>query len=270
MFRPSRPMMRPFISSFGSDDGRHRGLGGRVRRDALNGERDDLLRLALGVAARDLADLAQRLAASACASSSSRRISSALASCADMPAICSRRRRSSATSLSSSSSRVCTQLLAAPEVARALADLAVALLHELELAVERALALADAALLLLHRHAARAELLLGRLAELHHLFLAGDDRALARASPPPARPRRRCACAVSSAVDFAAACRSSSAARPAADARLASPEKEKGRRGDDERAQRGKECHFVHSIYAPPRRAAGEGRPPLRPRSAAV
>ena len=58
MLRPSRPMMRPFISSFGSETADtvrlRRVLGG----DALDGERDDLLRLALGVALRRLANLA--------------------------------------------------------------------------------------------------------------------------------------------------------------------------------------------------------------------
>ena len=49
MFRPSRPMMRPFISSFGSETADDRALGGVVGRDSLDGERDDLLRLALGV-----------------------------------------------------------------------------------------------------------------------------------------------------------------------------------------------------------------------------
>ena len=61
MFRPSRPMMRPFISSDGQRHHGDGGLGRVVGGDALDGEGDDLLGLALGVAARLLLDLADAL-----------------------------------------------------------------------------------------------------------------------------------------------------------------------------------------------------------------
>ena len=71
------------------------------------------------------------------------------------------------------------QLLTAAEVTGALANLAVALLHELELSIQGALALADATLLLLNLRPPRPQLDLRRFAQLHHLFLPRDDRALA-------------------------------------------------------------------------------------------
>ena len=51
MLRPSRPMMRPFISSLGrwTTDDRH--LGGVVDHDALDGGDDDVARLVLGLLA---------------------------------------------------------------------------------------------------------------------------------------------------------------------------------------------------------------------------
>ena len=42
MLRPSRPMMRPFISSFGSVNDGHRGLGHMVGGALLDGQCDDV------------------------------------------------------------------------------------------------------------------------------------------------------------------------------------------------------------------------------------
>ena len=51
MLRPSRPMIRPFISSFGQVDDGHRVLGGVVRGDALHRGHDDVAGLLGGLLA---------------------------------------------------------------------------------------------------------------------------------------------------------------------------------------------------------------------------
>ena len=208
MLRPSRPMMRPFISSFGSETAETVRLGGVLGRDALDGERDDLLRLALGVALARVSRISRmRLAASACASSSIRRISSALASCADMPASCSSRRRSSPTSLSSSCSRCVEGLLARPMVVGAARGLALALLEQVELAIEMAFAFGDPALFALDLLAAPADLGFPLLAELDQLFLSREHRGLAQRSRLRARLRRGCAWRSLRRWPWLAACR---------------------------------------------------------------
>ncbi len=86
MLRPSRPMIRPFISSLGSDTAET--VDSAVCSAAMRWIASATIFLASRSASRLARSRISRslLAASACASSSSRRISSALASCADMPA----------------------------------------------------------------------------------------------------------------------------------------------------------------------------------------
>ncbi len=71
------------------------------------------------------------------------------------------------------------RLFAASELARALAELFVALVEHLELPVEHGVALGDATLLALDFLAPAANLLLEVLAQSDHLFLPGDDGGLA-------------------------------------------------------------------------------------------
>src|SRR5213075_1011480 len=101
--------------------------------------------------------------ASACASSSIRRISSFFASCADMPAICSRRRRSSPISFSRSTSRSATVF---------------SRLEELEFSVEHGFSLGKTTLFAFDLRSTSADIELEILAELDQLFFAGDERAL--------------------------------------------------------------------------------------------
>ena len=61
MLRPSRPMMRPFISSDGRWTTRHRVLGGVVRGHALHRGQDDVAGLVLGLLARGALDGAAEL-----------------------------------------------------------------------------------------------------------------------------------------------------------------------------------------------------------------
>ena len=134
------------------------------------------------------------------------------------------------------------QLFAAPEVAGALADLAVALLDELELPVEHALALGHAALLQLDRRPPRTKVLLRGLAQLHHLFLAGDDSALTRRldlalGVGDDALRRFLGRGFRGGLAFDLGFSSD------ANSELAT-EKEKSRQGDDERAQRGIELPY--------------------------
>ena len=66
MLRPSRPMMRPFMSSLGSVHHRDRALGDELAGQPLDGDRDDLLGPAIGFLARlllDQADVLGRLVA---------------------------------------------------------------------------------------------------------------------------------------------------------------------------------------------------------------
>ena len=49
MLRPSRPMMRPFISSLGSGTTETVDLGGMVGRAALDGGGDDLAGVGIGL-----------------------------------------------------------------------------------------------------------------------------------------------------------------------------------------------------------------------------
>ncbi len=56
MLRPSRPMMRPFISSLGQLDDRNRGLRDVVRGQTLHGETHEPLRLAIALFARLVLD----------------------------------------------------------------------------------------------------------------------------------------------------------------------------------------------------------------------
>ena len=71
------------------------------------------------------------------------------------------------------------RLFPASKLARALAELFVALVEHLELPVEHGVALGDAALFALDFLAPAANLLLEVLAQSDHLFLAGDDGSLA-------------------------------------------------------------------------------------------
>ena len=147
MFRPSRPMMRPFISSFGSETADT--VVSAVVSAAIRWMASATIFLASRSAFRRALSRISRsvFAASACASSSIRRISSVFASWADMPAICSSRRRSSATSFSSSSSRVCTSFSRRPKSLARPTHFAVPLLDRLRSPIERALPLADTTLL---------------------------------------------------------------------------------------------------------------------------
>jgi hypothetical protein len=96
-----------------------------------------------------------------------------------MPAICSRRRRSSAT-LVQLLLPLRDGLLATADFARAAADVLVALLHRVGPAVERALALLHPLLLGGDLVAAAPSLDLPGFAHLDQLFLAGQHRALAQ------------------------------------------------------------------------------------------
>ena len=58
MFRPSRPMIRPFISSLGSATADDRGLGGVLGGDPLDRQGDDLPRVLVGRALGLLPDVA--------------------------------------------------------------------------------------------------------------------------------------------------------------------------------------------------------------------
>jgi hypothetical protein len=70
------------------------------------------------------------------------------------------------------------RFLTASKLARALAELFVALVEHLELPVEHGVALGDAALLALHFLASAPNLLLEVLAQADDLFLARDDGSL--------------------------------------------------------------------------------------------
>ena len=64
MLRPSRPMMRPFMSSLGQRDHRHGALGDELAGEPLDGDRHDLLRPAIGLLARlglDLTNVPRRV-----------------------------------------------------------------------------------------------------------------------------------------------------------------------------------------------------------------
>ena len=61
MLRPSRPMIRPFISSLGQVDDGHGVLGRVVGGDALHRGDDDLARLLLGLVAGPSLDRARQL-----------------------------------------------------------------------------------------------------------------------------------------------------------------------------------------------------------------
>ena len=180
MFRPSRPMMRPFISSFGSDDRRHASISA-VCSAAMRWMASATIFFASRSALRRAVSRISRswLAASACASSSRRRISSALASWADMPASCSSRRRSSRDQLLELRLRARTTAFSRrPKSLARRADLLLALLEDLELAVEIAVAFLDTPLAALDLVAPLPRLRLPALAKLDRLFLSRDDRCL--------------------------------------------------------------------------------------------
>ena len=246
----------------------HRRLRRGIRRDTLDGERNDLLGFALRIAARTFADLAQHVCGIGVRF---------FLQPPDQLVLGVLRRH--ARHLLEPSPLIghhlvqlvlphLEQLFAATEIAGALADIAIALLHQFQLPVQRPLPVADASLLLLHERATRPQLLLGHLAQLHDFFLSRHYRAFTRVldlalgiRDDAARGlfRRGARCRVS--LDF----------RQAARSRAQPPtQKEKCRRGDDEHAQRGKKCHDTHVIYAPPRMSAEERIPPLLPRSAST
>ncbi len=151
-------------------------LGG----DPLDGEGDDLLRLALGVAARRLADLANPVGGVGLR---------LLFHAADQFALGVLRRHAGqllepaplvGDQLLEFALAIDHGLLAAAEVAHPAAEVLVALIERVELAVELGLPLLDAPLFAFHLFAAAAGLELERLAELDQLFLARDDGALAQ------------------------------------------------------------------------------------------
>ena len=191
MFRPSRPMMRPFISSFGS------ATADTVVSAVCSAAMRCTARATIFFASRSALRRAvsrisrMRLAASACACSSIRRISSAFASCGgqpgELPPGGASRRPSACRSRSCWS---VTTFSRRPSSLARRAELAVALVDRLALPVELRLALLQAALLALDLLAPAAHLGLLRLAEL--------DAA------PPCRRRRR-SCAVASASRSASA-----------------------------------------------------------------
>jgi hypothetical protein len=157
-------------------------------------------------------------------------------------------------------------LLAAPEVACSAADIAVPLLHGLGAPLERTLALADAPLLRLHAAAARPKLQLGRFAQLDQLLLAGEHRRLAKRFRLALRllddaPRDVVGGCLGRALALQFGLLSLCDATAACD-------KENCRQGDHEYAKHGNECHLVHIGSMLHRARAGEGKPPLFPRSA--
>jgi len=258
--------MMPLHLVVGKRDGGHRALGRGVGGDALDGERDDLLRLALGISPRRLANLAQRVGGVGVglllepANQLRLRVlgghaghlleAAALLAQQTFQLLLSRLHH----------------LLAAPKVAGATADVAVALLDGIGAALQGALALADPTLLRLDAASPVAELLLCRLSQLDQLFLAGKHGGLAE--------RLGLTLGVlDGALGYFVGGRLGGAlalelreltrrhSRP-------TPQKENCRQGDDECAERGNECHLVHIGSMLHRASAGEGKPPLCPRSA--
>ena len=157
---------------------RHRRLGGLLGRDPLNGERDDLLRLALGVPSGGLADLADLVGglgvrlffhpAHQLGLGVLGRHAGELLEPATFFAV----------QLLELFFAIGQRLLTAAEVAGALADFLVALLEQLDLPIEDRLLLDDPALLALDFLAAAADVQLGGLAKLDDFLFAGNHRAL--------------------------------------------------------------------------------------------
>ena len=269
MLRPSRPMMRPFISSFGSATADTVDLGRRVGGDALDGEGDDLLRLALGVAPRALANLAEHVGGVGLrlflepADQLALRVlrptcrPSARAGGAPRP-----------SSFSSSSSRVCTSFSRRPKslarrpTSRSRCSTASAL------AFERALALSARAAPPLRRcsgaarsscSAASRSLISSSLPEI--------DRALAQRLRLALGFVDRCASRSPRRTPWRRVCRSSSARCPTStpDRR---PKKKNAGRAMTSAPSTAKSAIWFISDLCSTARSAGEGKPPLDPRSA--
>ena len=195
MFRPSRPMMRPFISSFGQRHRGHRDLGACARRRyagwparrsssprarrSRSARLADLAQPVGGVGVRLLLQAANELGLGVLRGHAGQLLEPAplvarpasRAPARGRPTVFSRRPKSLARRLISLSR--CSR--------------------SSNLRSSVAFALDDAALVALDFLAAAADLDLPRLAQLDQLFLAGDDRALAQRFRLALARRRGCA-----------------------------------------------------------------------------
>ena len=160
--------------------GRHGGLGGVIGGDALDRQRDDLLRLALGVPFGGFPDLANPVGRVGLgfffhpANQLVLRVLGGHAGHLLEPAALV------ADELLELLLALGDRLFAATEVAGAPAELFVALLEHLELAVEHGFPLGDAPLFPFDFLAPTADLLLEVLAQSDQLFFPGDDGGLAK------------------------------------------------------------------------------------------
>src|SRR5689334_5949875 len=218
---------------------RYRALSRVLGGDPLNGERDNLLCLALGVASRGFPDLANtirrvgvRLLFHATDELRLRVLSRHARHLLEAPALFANQRTQLLFALHH-------RFLATAEFARATAEIAVALLEDVGLAIENRLALGDTSLLALDFLAAPAHFLLEFFAQLDELFLSADN------------------CTLSKILSFALAIGDDSLGgllggrlRGGESLNLgghskATSEKEESRRGDDHNAKGGSE-NFIH------------------------
>src|SRR5436190_2774602 len=186
-----RQLERADVASLAPDDAalhlvagqrhrRHRRLGRVFRRDTLDGEGHDLLRLALGVTACPLANLAELVRGVGVRF---------LLQPTDQLRLGVLRRHASQLFQSLALVRdellelvlaFIELLLAPPELTGAAAQLLVALIEDVEFAIERTLPVDDSLLLAFHFRPPAAHFDLELLAQLDQLFLAGDHRALSQ------------------------------------------------------------------------------------------